>query len=213
MNHSNACLNPGHRVGWLVLPSRAPAAIIGFLGYSSMASPSDATPPAIAKPNAGTTIDLAAPDSPADDGRIHGEVTVFDDDSAAVANLDPDLLKALRAAATDAALMASSSRSTAAGVHDLPGPAAAEAISKYGSKAEAARWVATPETSPHVSGDAVDLGKVRGHGVAGRSTARVRAVPDLWQRAMALRAPTQGCQAGCPQMYADPTHDPRMQQT
>ena len=33
-----------------------------------------------------------------------------------------------------------------------------EAISKYGSEAAAARWVATPETSAHVSGDAVDIG-------------------------------------------------------
>ena len=33
-----------------------------------------------------------------------------------------------------------------------------EAVSKYGSEAEAARWVATPNTSAHVSGDAVDIG-------------------------------------------------------
>ena len=33
-----------------------------------------------------------------------------------------------------------------------------EAVSKYGSEEEAARWVATAETSPHVSGDAVDIG-------------------------------------------------------
>ena len=33
-----------------------------------------------------------------------------------------------------------------------------EAVSKYGSEEEAARWVATPDTSPHVSGDAVDIG-------------------------------------------------------
>ena len=33
-----------------------------------------------------------------------------------------------------------------------------EAMERYGSKAEARRWVATPRTSPHVSGDAVDLG-------------------------------------------------------
>ena len=33
-----------------------------------------------------------------------------------------------------------------------------EAVSKYGSEAEAARWVATPDTSAHVSGDAVDIG-------------------------------------------------------
>ena len=33
-----------------------------------------------------------------------------------------------------------------------------EAVAEYGSEEEAARWVATPETSPHVSGDAVDIG-------------------------------------------------------
>ena len=33
-----------------------------------------------------------------------------------------------------------------------------EAIAEYGSEAEARRWVATPETSAHVSGDAVDIG-------------------------------------------------------
>src|ERR687891_727879 len=33
-----------------------------------------------------------------------------------------------------------------------------EAVSKYGSEQEAARWVATADTSAHVSGDAVDIG-------------------------------------------------------
>ncbi|HET9737332.1 MAG TPA: D-alanyl-D-alanine carboxypeptidase family protein, partial [Solirubrobacteraceae bacterium] len=32
------------------------------------------------------------------------------------------------------------------------------AVSEYGSEEEAARWVATAETSAHVSGDAVDIG-------------------------------------------------------
>ncbi|WP_372342063.1 D-alanyl-D-alanine carboxypeptidase family protein [Nocardia sp. CC227C] len=32
-----------------------------------------------------------------------------------------------------------------------------QAVAKYGSRAAAARWVATAETSAHVSGDAVDL--------------------------------------------------------
>ena len=54
----------------------------------------------------------------------------------------------------------SSSSSTAAGV---PGRTrrnySSEAILKYGSEAEAARWVATPNTSAHVSGDAVDIGR------------------------------------------------------
>ena len=34
-----------------------------------------------------------------------------------------------------------------------------QAILKYGSRAEAARWVATPNTSAHVSGEAVDIGR------------------------------------------------------
>jgi zinc D-Ala-D-Ala carboxypeptidase len=33
-----------------------------------------------------------------------------------------------------------------------------EAIAEYGSEEQAARWVATPDTSLHVSGDAVDIG-------------------------------------------------------
>jgi LAS superfamily LD-carboxypeptidase LdcB len=34
------------------------------------------------------------------------------------------------------------------------------AVSEYGSEQEAARWVATADTSPHVTGDAVDIGAV-----------------------------------------------------
>ena len=33
-----------------------------------------------------------------------------------------------------------------------------EAVSKYGSEGEASRWVSTPDTSAHVTGDAVDIG-------------------------------------------------------
>ncbi len=88
-----------------------------------------------------------------------------------------------------------------------------EAVSKYGSRAEAARWVATPE---HLSA------RVRGRG-------RHRA---LRRRDVAVRARLRrtGCAGstttspgtsscgpdaidqGCPARYADPTHDPRMQE-
>src|SRR5206468_4729615 len=87
------------------------------------------------------------------------KVTVFDDDIPAVANLDPDLLGTLREAATDAAddgvefYVNSGWRSPAYQDQLLR-----EAISTYGSEEEAARWVATADTSPHVSGDAVDIG-------------------------------------------------------
>jgi D-alanyl-D-alanine carboxypeptidase len=76
-----------------------------------------------------------------------------------VRNLDPDLLGALRMAATDSAddgvelVVKSGWRSP-----EYQSQLLREAVSKYGSEEEAARWVATPETSPHVSGDAVDIG-------------------------------------------------------
>ena len=86
-------------------------------------------------------------------------MTVFDDDFPGVANLDPDLLGALREAATDAAddgihLYVNSGWRSPEYQHQL----LREAVSEYGSEEEAARWVATAETSAHVSGNAVDIG-------------------------------------------------------
>ena len=86
-------------------------------------------------------------------------MTVFDDGYPGVANLDPDLLHVLRQAATDAAAngiefyVNSGWRSP-----EFQDQLLREAVADYGSEAEAARWVATPETSAHVSGNAVDIG-------------------------------------------------------
>ena len=86
-----------------------------------------------------------------------------------------------------------------------------EAVWKYGSEAEAARWVASPDTSPHVSGDAVDIGPsaaaawLSEHGAAYGLCQIYGNEPWHYE----LR-PEAGAQ-GCPAMYADPTHDPRMQ--
>ena len=93
------------------------------------------------------------------DGAVPDGTTVFDDEIPGVANLDPALLGALRRAATDAAddgvefVVDSGWRSP-----EYQEQLLHEAVSKYGSEAEAARWVATPDTSAHVSGDAVDIG-------------------------------------------------------
>jgi zinc D-Ala-D-Ala carboxypeptidase len=76
-----------------------------------------------------------------------------------VANLNPDLVAALRQAATDAAgngvefVVDSGWRSQAYQEH-LVG----EAVSEYGSEEEAARWVASPDASPHVRGTRSTLG-------------------------------------------------------
>jgi zinc D-Ala-D-Ala carboxypeptidase len=147
------------------------------------------------------------------DGAVPDGTTVFDDDVPGLANLDPALLAALREAATDAEsdgvefLVDSGWRSRAYQEHLLQ-----DAISKYGSEAEAARWVATPNTSPHVSGDAVDIGRsdadewLSDHG-AEYGLCQIYA-NEPWHYELRPEAADQGC----PAMYEDPTHDPRMEQ-
>jgi len=147
------------------------------------------------------------------DGTVPDGTTVFDDGVSGVANLDPDLLAALRESATDAAddgvqlLVDSGWRSPAYQEHLLQ-----DAISKYGSEEEAARWVATPDTSPHVSGDAIDIGPsdaaewLSEHG-AEYGLCQLYA-NEPWHYELRPEAVNDGC----PSMYADPTHDPRMEQ-
>ncbi|WP_338702745.1 M15 family metallopeptidase [Streptomyces sp. Q6] len=147
------------------------------------------------------------------DGVVPDGVTVFDDTVPAVAHLDPALLAAVRRAAADAGsrgvefYVNSGWRSPEYQDHLLD-----EAVAKYGSAEEAARWVATAATSPHVSGDAVDLGKsdatawLSAHGAAYGLCQIYRNEP--WHYELRAEASDQGC----PTMYADPTQDPRMRQ-
>lgn len=146
-----------------------------------------------------------------DDGALGNGVTVFDDEYPGVANLDPDLLQALREAARDAAsdgiefYVNSGWRSPEYQNHLL-----AEAVSKYGSEEEAARWVATADTSAHVAGNAVDLGRsdatawLSEHGAAYGLCQIYSNEPWHYE----LRP--EAIEHGCPAMYPDPTHDPRM---
>ncbi|GAA1806471.1 M15 family metallopeptidase [Agromyces neolithicus] len=140
-------------------------------------------------------------------------LTVFDDEAAALANLDRALLDALRRAATDAAgdgvefIVNSGWRSP-----EYQDELLREAISEYGSEEEAARWVATAATSPHVSGEAVDIGDfdatlwLSEHG-AGYGLCQIYD-NEPWH--YELRPAT--VELGCPVPYTDPTDDPRMQQ-
>lgn len=144
-------------------------------------------------------------------GAVPDGTTVFDDSVPAVAKLDPDLLDALRAAAKGAAgegvefRVNSGWRSPAYQDHLLR-----EAVAKYGSEEAAARWVATADTSPHVSGDAVDIGRsdatswLSEHGAEYGLCQIYRNEPWHYE----LRA--DAAEQGCPRMYANPTEDPRM---
>lgn len=148
----------------------------------------------------------------ADDGELPDGATVFDDDYAGIDRLDPALLAALREAASDAAggrveLRVNSgwrSRQYQERLLD-------DAVDEYGSEQEAARWVATPDTSPHVRGDAVDIGGARAqewlaaHG-SGYGLCRVYD-NEPWHFELRPAAATDGC----PPTYPDPTYDPRLQ--
>jgi D-alanyl-D-alanine carboxypeptidase len=180
------------------------AAIATVLGYQSLASSSS---------TAVSPINVLRSEHRGALGKAGGAVpdgaTVFDDELPGVANLDPDLLGALRQAATDAAddgvelVVDSGWRSP-----EYQDRLLREAVAEYGSEEEAARWVATAETSAHVSGDAVDVDAtawLSEHGaeyglcqIYGNEPWHYELRPDAIDH-------------GCPPMYADPTHDPRMQ--
>ena len=106
----------------------------------------------------------------------------------------------------------SSSSSTAAGVpRSTRSSCSDEAVSKYGSEAEAARWVATPDTSAHVSGDAVDIGPSDATAWLSEHGAEYGLCQIYGNEPWHYELRPEAVDHGCPPMYADPTHDPRMQ--
>jgi zinc D-Ala-D-Ala carboxypeptidase len=147
------------------------------------------------------------------DGAVPDGTTVFDDEIPGVANLDPDLLGAVRQAATDAAddgvefFVDSGWRSPA-----YPEPLLREAVSEYGSEEEAARWVATPNRSAHVSGDAVDIGPSDATAWLSEHGAEYGLCQIYGNEPWHYELRPEAIDHGCPPVYADPTHDPRMQQ-
>ena len=147
------------------------------------------------------------------DGVLPGGVTVFDDRYPGVTNLHPDLLRALREAATDAAgdgvrfHVNSGWRSP-----EYQNQLLREAVSKYGSAAEAARWVATPKASAHVSGNAVDVGTRNATAWLSEYGAEYGLCQIYGNEPWHYELRPDAVAHGCPALYADPTQDPRMQQ-
>ena len=172
------------------------ATLVGFVGYQSLAASSSSATSLIGEA----------------DGVVPDGVTVFDDQFPAVSNLDPVLLRALREAATDAAsdgveLVVNSGWRSRAYQEQLLD----EAISEYGSKEEAAQWVATPKTSAHVSGDAVDIGPSDAAAWLSEHGAEYGLCQIYGNEPWHYERRPEAIDHGCPAMYADPTQDPRMQ--
>jgi hypothetical protein len=197
------------------------AAIGAVLGYQLLASSSSTASPFS---TAASPVDVprsehrgprseqrGAPGEP--DGAVPDGATVFADELPGVANLDPDLLGALRQAAADAAddgvelLVDSGWRSP-----EYQERLLREAISKYGSEEEAARWVATPSTSAHVSGDAVDIGPSDATAWLSEHGAEYGLCQIYGNERWHYELRPEAIHDSCPPMYADPTDDPRMQQ-
>ncbi|MEU2200895.1 D-alanyl-D-alanine carboxypeptidase family protein [Isoptericola sp. NPDC019482] len=187
------------------------AAVAGLAACQAASSPPATTSVTPAKAPADR------PDRGARDGEAAGHVpdgaTVFDDALPALAHLDPALLAALQAAASDAerdgvTFFVNSAWRSAAYQDQL----LREAVAQYGSAAEAARWVASADTSSHVTGDAVDLQQTGGsqwvadHGAA-YGLCLVYA-NEPWH--VELRP--DAVDEGCPEPYADPSQDPRLQE-
>ena len=146
-----------------------------------------------------------------DDGLLPYGVTVFDDHYPGIAKLKPDLVAALRQATTDAAargveIYVKSGWRSAEYQHHL----LEQAIGEYGSRDEAARWVATAATSAHVTGDAVDVAPYDAIDWLVRRGAAYGLCQIYGNESWHFELRPEATERGCPEMYLDPTHDPRM---
>jgi D-alanyl-D-alanine carboxypeptidase len=217
------------------------AAIAAASGYQLLASSSSTAAPPIDVPPSSGPLPSSLPSSPprsehrgplgeADgapidvprserrgplgeaDGAVPDGTTVFDDEIPGVANLDPALLGPLRQAATDAAddgvefHVDSGWRSP-----EYQEQLLREAVSEYGSEEEAARWVASPETSLHVSGDAVDIGPSEATAWLSEQGDDYGLCQIYSNEPWHYELRPEAIDHDCPPMYPDPTQDPRMQ--
>ena len=204
-------IRSGRAVALAIAVMAVVAGIVAVLGGQPSAASSPPAPPDA------LSLFEAADGSGSDHGHVLGadgdvadDVTVFDD-LPAVANLDPDLLDALRQAATDAAAdgvtfsVNSGWRSP-----EYQDQLLQEAIAEYGSAAEAARWVATADTSPHVQGGAVDVGQWDGTAWLSEHGAEYGLCQIYVNEPWHYELRPEAVDGGCPAVYADPTFDPRM---
>ncbi|MFJ4877615.1 M15 family metallopeptidase [Streptomyces sp. NPDC088745] len=161
------------RAGWTAAGALALAAALGVSGVVALSATSDggtgvreegrgavAAPPRVPG-SVGPNGDGAAD---AGDGSIPvaRQLTPFDTGHSALRRLDPVLLAAVQSAAKDAEqdgvdlFVTSGWRSRGYQQRLLD-----EAVRKYGSVAEARKFVETPDGSRHVRGQAIDIGPAR----------------------------------------------------
>jgi len=184
-----------------------------MLTYSPLAHPlpGDQPAPAVSAPStsAPTGTDSAATSEA--DGYLPWGTTAFDLTYPGVSRLAADLRAALQKASEAAyddgvGFFVTSGWRSAAQQEAL----LSDAVSRYGSREEAARWVATAETSLHVRGEAADIDGagtqdwIAEHGASFGLCLVYDNEP--WHVEFRADAPVRGC----PRAYPDPTADPRL---
>jgi len=169
--------------------------------------------PALPLPGGGSAVAVGAgSQTGAEDGAIPlGQPLSLDSTDAAIARLRPELLNALREAnlqaGTEGVTLSVSSGWRSRG---LQAQLLADATRKYRSREEAARWVATPETSPHVSGDAVDVAGEDAMSWLSQHGARFGLCQIYSNERWHYEYRSSALNGACPLMFQDPTEDPRM---
>ena len=210
MDHNASLSPPARRTPRIVLVSLAilGGAIAAFVVQWPLVASAPSSSPAevgqsISRQSALDEADGVIPDGVA--------VAVFDEEIPAVGKLDPDLLDALRRAATDAeadgvGLRVNSGWRSPAYQQQL----LQDAVVEYGSQEEAARRVATAETSAHVSGEAVDIGPFDAAAWLSEHGAAYGLCQIYSNEPWHYELRPDAVDDGCPPMYADQTEDPRM---
>lgn len=186
-------------------------ALTSWAGSSVPSGPADEVVMSVPQESADPPVpgDLG---SSVEDGFLPAGATIDDTGYPGLANLDSALRQALREASAAATAegvridVVSGWRSAAYQQQLLD-----DAVDDYGSREEAARWVATPDRSLHVSGDAVDVGFAAAAWLDenGAAFGLCRIYDnESWHFELRPDAPTEGC----PALFWDPTYDPRLQE-
>lgn len=146
-----------------------------------------------------------------DDGILPNGATVNDVQYAGISGLDTDLLDALRLA-TDAARAEGLELEVNSGWRSpaLQDRLLQDAVATYGSIEEAARWVASAETSLHVSGDGVDIGPAAAAQWLDDRGAQWGLCRIYDNEPWHFELRPEAAASGCPELFWDPTYDPRM---
>ncbi|MET0735525.1 MAG: M15 family metallopeptidase [Microbacterium sp.] len=221
MNHTPAARR---RTRWPLAIAAIGLVVVGIVSaalahQATSSAASSPTAPPLAAPSfrelpGGEHAEPTAEDGAATqaEGSLPAGVTVFDDQHSGIADLDPELLDALRRATTDAAragieLIVSSGRRSP----EYQDRLFDDAVARYGSEQEAARWVAPADASAHVSGDAVDIGGLDAIAWLSSSGAGYGLCQVYSNESWHYEFRPGAIDGGCPAAYADPSQDPRMQ--